>query len=330
MASLKKRGKYYYIKFSKSVNGETKENVKSLGIRYKKEAEKALETLEKLEDHGSINPYDKDFDPKQTLKELKQKDQKLDINTVRQAADYFYRRKSHLSSATVKNPDTLTQDSGGAYERAIEHFINKNDIAGLSPLLVKQHHFEAVIFKPDIKPPTRHFYFKQLRVWWNKLLDWRIVEQNFFPEIKKDLPPLKSNTKSKMLTENELHKLFAIFDKELERKLKRPEYDISKAQHWFKPLIAIYFYCGLRKHEAAYKSDLEYSGLQGKNLYYEDNQLEMIYLEATKGQRERIVPIPKKMPKAHNGVLETQGRGRFRRLSFYLSVRTAKGISSNR
>ncbi len=307
MASLKKRGKYYYIKFFKTEDGERRENVKSLGIKYKKEAEKALDTLEELEGQGAIDPYHKDFDPKHVLKELNSSDKKLNINTVRQAADYFYQRKSHLSNATIRNPKNRTLDNSGAYERAIEHFITKNDIAGLSPLMVRQQHFDNVIFKPGIKPATRHFYFKQLRVWWNKLIDWGIVDRNFFPDIKKDLPKKRSNTKSKMMSEQELQKLFTTFDKELERKKERQEYDESQVQHWFKPLISIYFYCGLRKHEAAYKSDIDYSGLQGQNLYFENDRLEMIYLSTTKGPNERAIPVPDPCRKLVEQYLERRG-----------------------
>lgn len=307
MASLKKRGKYYYIKFSKTVDGETTESVKSLGIRYKDEAEKALDRLEELEEKGVINPYQKGFDPQLVLRELSGQNKQLGINTVREAADHFYKKKSHLSNSTVKNSKKRTQDNSGAYERAIEHFISKNDIADLSPLMIQKHHFEKIIFKPGVKPATRHFYFKQLRVWWNKLLEWDVVEHNYFQTIKKDLPEVRNNAREKMLSEDELALLFDAFDKDLERKRKLKEYDENRVQHWFKPLIGIYFYCGLRKHEAAYKSNLDYSGLKGENLYYENDQLQMIYLPPTKGHRERSVPVPRPCQKLVHDYLKHRG-----------------------
>lgn len=292
MATLQKRGRYYYVRWQKVV-GDARLNVrKSLKLRYKDQAEKALETLERLEEQGIIEPYSPEFDPVKSLKEFNNKGTGLKINSVRQAADYFYQKKAHLSKATIRNAKKRTMDNSGAYEQAIEHFITLNDIADLSPLLVKKHHFEKVIFKPKIKPATRHFYFKQLRVWWNKLLEWEIVKNNYFPAIKKDLPEKRQNARPKMLTKNELHIIFKKFDEELSRKRKIKEYDSSRTQHWFKPLMAIYFYCGLRKHEAAYKSDLEYSGLKGQNLYFENGNLEMIYLPPTKGRKERSIPIP--------------------------------------
>ncbi|MDX1638739.1 MAG: hypothetical protein R3281_12270 [Balneolaceae bacterium] len=57
MASLKKRGKYYYIRFSKTLNGKRHRVTKSLGLRYKDKAEEALEQLEELEERGEIDPY---------------------------------------------------------------------------------------------------------------------------------------------------------------------------------------------------------------------------------------------------------------------------------
>ncbi|MDR8389705.1 hypothetical protein NC796_01060 [Aliifodinibius sp. S!AR15-10] len=166
MASLKKRGRYYYIRFSRTINGKRDRITKSLKLRYKDQAEEALEKLEELEESGAIDPFAKNFDPVVILDSLDGKDHSINLYTVREAADYFYMKKSHLSNSTVKNAKNRTMDSCGAYEQAIEHFIDLNGIADLSPLMVRQQHFENVIFKPGIKPATRHFYFKQFRVWW--------------------------------------------------------------------------------------------------------------------------------------------------------------------
>jgi integrase len=226
---------------------------------------------------------------------------------MREAADYFYRKKAHLSDKTVKHDGSGKQSHRGAYERAIEHFINKNDLADVSPKLVKQIHFENIIFKKGIKVPTRKFYFRQLRVFWNKLLDWNIVEKNYLKAIKKDLPDEKSNILPKMIDEEELHRLFRAYDKDLYRKRARPDYDESLTQHWFKPMMSIYFYCGLRKNEVGFDSDIDYSGLQGKNLEYPDGELALIHLPATKGRRERAVPLPRPCKNEIESYLEQRG-----------------------
>jgi integrase len=140
---------------------------------------------------------------------------------------------------------------------------------------------------------TRWFYFKQLRAFWNKLLEWEIVEKDFPAAIKKDMPEMRSNARPKMLSEEELHRLFEAFDIDLKRKRARPDWDEARCQHWFKPLISVYAYCGLRKSEAAFNSDLPYSGLKGKSFQYYEDKLALIYLPPTKGRKERNVPIPK-------------------------------------
>jgi integrase len=241
------------------------------------------------------------------LQEQKQKNEGLGINTMREAADYFYMKKDHLSNSTVHNAENRTIHNSGAYEQAIEHFISKNDIADLSPRLAEKSHFEKIIFKPDIKTPTRWFYFKQLRVFWNKLLDWNIVKNDYLASIKKDMPKKRSNLRPKMLSQDELHLLFRTFDKELERKRARPDWDESLLQHWFKPLMAVYFYCGLRRSEAAYNSKVHYSGLKGKNLQYDAGELATIYLTDTKGRKERVIPIPKPCKRALLTYLDVRG-----------------------
>ena len=81
---------------------------------------------------------------------------------------------------------------------------------------------------------------------------------------------MRENTRPKMISEEELEKLFNTFDSDLERKQGLPDHDPDRVQYWFKPIIATYFYGGLRKHEAAYDPELKYSGLKGENLIYEN------------------------------------------------------------
>ncbi|MDR8394380.1 site-specific integrase [Aliifodinibius sp. S!AR15-10] len=291
MASLKKRGKYYYIRFSKTLNGKRHRVTKSLGLRYKNKAEEALKQLEELEERGEIDPYSEYFEPQKVLEDLNRKKQPAPVYTVREAADYFYQLKSHLSNKTVRNDDKRRVHKQGAYEQAVEHFIKLNDIADLPIRQVGLFHFEKIIFKPGIKSTTRHFYYRQLRVFWNTLKDRDIVEEDYFKILRKNLPPKKSTVIPKMISDEELMQVFKAFDKEVERKKKLPEFRPYFAQQWFKPLICCYFYGGLRRNEAGYDPELPYSGLKGENLYYEDGELVAIYLGITKGRKERIIPM---------------------------------------
>jgi site-specific recombinase XerD len=278
MAYLKKRGRIYYIRYHVSENGKTKSLMKSLRTRHKDVAEKMVRDLERLEDLGEIDPFAPGYDPVAIYKDLHKPKQQC--STTREAADLFYKKKEYLSPKTI---DT--------YKRAIEHFIDFNGLADTNPKLINCNHFENIIFKRGIKSATRHYYFRQLRTWWNWLLKREIVDKDLITPIKDDLPAVRENTRPKMISKVELQQLFKAFDDDLKRKKKLPEYDPDIVQHWFKPLMAVYFYGGLRKHEAAYSPDLHYSGLKGENLVYDGSELAYIYLPPTKGRKERSVPL---------------------------------------
>ncbi len=283
MAYLKKRGKYYYAKWHTSIDGKKMSTRKALGTRHKDVAQKMLKELSELELLGKIDPFAPGFDPKEALKG----DQPVDKHycaTVKEALEKFYSAKQHLSPATI-----------GAYKRALDHFVDLNGLENASPKSITIRHFENVIFKKGITAATRHYYFRHFRSWWKYLKKNNVVEADIFDTLKEDLPPIRENTRPKMISEDELSLLFKTFDKELRRKEKLPEFEPAKVQHWFKPIVALYFYGGLRKHEAGYSPDLSYSGLKGENLIYEGGKLSYIYLPPTKGRKERQVPIIKEL-----------------------------------
>jgi len=283
MAHLKKRGRYYSIRFYYSQNGKEKTVTKSLGTRHKDVAQKMLRELEQLEALGKIDPFQPGFNPKKILL-AEEKKGEVQCSTVQDALELFYQAKQHLSPASVD-----------AYKRALDHFVELNGIDQEHPTSITVRHFENIIFKKGIKTATRHYYFRHLRTWWRFLKKRKIVEQNHFEFLKEDLPPIRENTRPKMISEDELNLLYKTFEKELKRKEKLPEFEPDKVQHWFKPIVALYFYGGLRKHEAGYSPDLSYSGLKGENLIYEGGKLSYIYLPPTKGRKERQVPIIKEL-----------------------------------
>lgn len=296
MAFLTKRGKYYSINWRTSVDGKVKSTRKALGTRHKDVAEKMLKELEKLESLGRINPFANGFDPKKELQRNTQKETVL-CNTVSEAVELFYKSKNHLSPATI-----------GAYQRALDHFVELNELSDVHPTNVLSYHFENVIFKKGITSATRHYYFRHFRSWWKFLLKKNIVEKDYFPALKLDLPRIRENTRPKMISEEELGILFKKFDEELSRKHDLPEFDPNLVQHWFKPIVALYFYGGLRKHEAAYDPELSYSGLKGENLIYEDGELSYISLPPTKGRKERLIPIINELKKELEGYLKVRGK----------------------
>ena len=295
MAHLKKRGRYYSIRFSYTQEGEKIIVNKTLGTRHKDVAQKMLRELEQLEALGKIDPLQPGFNPKKILM-AEEKKGEVQCSTVQEALDLFYQAKQHLSPASVD-----------AYKRALDHFVDLNGLNDEHPRNITVRHFETIIFKKGIKTATRHYYFRHLRTWWRFLKKRKIVKQNHFEFLKEDLPTIRENTRPKMISEDELNLLFKTFDKELKRKQKLPEFEPDKVQHWFKPMIALYFYGGLRKHEAGYSPDLSYSGLKGENLMYEQRKLSYIYLPPTKGRKERQIPVISELKVFLNEYLKTRG-----------------------
>ena len=283
MAFLTKRGKYYYVKWNTSQNGKIRAVRKALGTRHKDVAQKMVTELEKLESLGKIDPFSSGFNPKRALADDKPEDT-VQCSTVSDALNLFYSAKQHLSPATVD-----------AYKRALDHFVDLNGLEKASPKSIRPHHFENVIFKRGITAATRHYYFRHFRSWWKFLKKKNVVEADIFDSLKEDIPRIRENTRPKMISEEELKTLFKTFDSELKRKKTLPEFDPERVQHWFKPIVALYFYGGLRKHEAGYSPDLKYSGLKGENLIYEGGKLSYIYLPPTKGRKERQIPIIKEL-----------------------------------
>ena len=296
MAFLTKRGKYYSINWRTSVDGKVKSTRKALGTRHKDVAEKMLKELEKLESLGRINPFANGFDPKKELQRNTQKETVL-CNTVSESIELFYKSKNHLSPATI-----------GAYQRALDHFVELNELTDVHPTNVLSYHFENVIFKKGITSATRHYYFRHFRSWWKFLLKKNIAEKDYFPTLKQDLPRIRENTRPKMISEEELGILFKKFDDELVRKKDLPEFDPNLVQHWFKPIVALFYYGGLRKHEAAYDPELSYSGLKGENLIYESGELSYISLPPTKGRKERLIPIINELKKELDVYLKIRGK----------------------
>jgi len=296
MAHLIKRGKVYYARWKRQVNGKGKSARYSLETRHKDVAQKLLKELEKLESLGKIDPFAEGFNPVSALKRF-QEAKRVPCKSMREAVNLFLDSKKHRSQKTID-----------AYEWALDHLLNENDLESVHPRYVNQHHFEKIIFKPGIKETSRHFYLRHFRSFWNFLKKKGIVEQEFFASIREELPKSRVATRPKMLTKREFELLFETFDQELARKKKLPDFDPDKVQYWFKPMICLYMFAGLRKHEAGYSSDLPYSGLKGSNLVFEDGELSYIYLPPTKGRKEREIPLFKTLKQEMDIYLARRGK----------------------
>ncbi|MCG2587759.1 tyrosine-type recombinase/integrase [Rhodohalobacter sulfatireducens] len=296
MAYLKKRRNTWYVRYHIVEYGKELTITRTLKTKRKDVAEKRLEKLEKLEKNGRIHPLSDNFNPIEILNRLEEEEQNTKCNTVQESLEAFLKSKKHLSSKTVE-----------AYEWAIQHFIDHNGIAFHHPIEMRIDHFENIIFKDDISIQTRHYYFRHFRAWWNWMLDNNIVDFDFFDAIKKKMPKKKESTRPKMITLEELYQVFKAYGEELVRKSKRPDFDAKKVQYWFRPIMCLYTFAGLRKHEAGYSSDLPYSGLKGENLIFKNKELEYIYIPPGKGRKEKEIPIHPILKKELDRYLKVRG-----------------------
>lgn len=273
MASLKKRGRRYYIRFSLTVDGKRIRKAYSLGTNYKSVAQKKLETLEKLHQQNIINPFHPDFDVDSALRDP-EKDKPYNL---KEARNLFIKSKQHLKPATIE-----------FYKRNLDHFLNHQDL-WLKPLNhFRKHSISEFLFRGGLSASAIHANARALKAFGNFFSENEWIGKN--PVLSISLPKKEVSYHNKMLTKKELDLMFKEFDKYHKTNSKEKWYKKHHEQDWFKPLIATYFYTGMRLHEAAYSPKLAYSGLKGRNLI---RDVTLIHLLPTKGHKERYIPISK-------------------------------------
>ncbi|WP_169332194.1 tyrosine-type recombinase/integrase [Gracilimonas tropica] len=246
-----------------------------MGTNYKSIAQKKLEELEKLKQQHAINPFHPDFDIDEALGNNKE-----DFPyTLQEAKEKFLATKQHLKAASID-----------FYTRNIDHFFSHQDIANLHPGRLSSEKVENFLFRGGISADSIHANARGLKSFFNYMMDKRWIDRN--PLDKINLPEKKVSYHKKMLTIEEFHKLFKTFDEHQAKISKEKWYRTHHRQDWFKPLIATYFYTGMRLHEAAYSPKLDYSGLKGLNIM---KDCSVFYLGPTKREKERYIPISKKL-----------------------------------
>lgn len=299
MAHLKKIGKVYYVRWREYDEfGEASFRTKSLGTRYKDIAQKLLKELTRLNDMGEFEFSDPSFDPKDVLRKDDSPKPTTRIITCRDAVNAFYDYKS-----TVWTDQTLK-----TYKHVLEYWLRCDDNENRSLRIIQSHHLRPVIFRPGIQATTMHHYYRHMKAFWAFLLSIGAVRVDLITPLSKQIPKKRDNTRPKMLTGEEFDLLIETFTKDTERKRSTYSYNDDLVQDWFIPLLAVYFYAGLRRSEAAYDAKISYSGLKGKNLIYQKGILKFISLPPTKGRTERIVPIANKLSDYLKPYLTSRGK----------------------
>jgi integrase len=211
--------------------------------------------------------------------------------------DNFYcERKSRWTNQTL-----IT------YKNVLEFWLSHNKLESIGIDKVNSRHFKAILNREGIKATTKHYYYRHFKSFWSFVLEEYPNLIDMVTPLKKNIPAKRDNTRPKMLTDEEFEFMVAAFKNEEKRKRSLYEYDKDLVQNWFLPIMALLMYAGLRRSEVTYDGKIEYSGLKGRNLIYENGKPVYIALPPTKGRTERIVPISPKLSEYLEPYLQERG-----------------------
>lgn len=265
MASIKKRGKSYYVRFHKTVDGKAKQVDRPLGTKHKFNALKKADELESKYKAGLIDPFHPGFTIEEVAEVVLLKDAIVKF--------YEYKRKTR-SSRTVQ-----------AYKDVIDHFCEWGNHEYSHINMITKDHITAFLLRDsDIAATTRHFNKRHLKAFWRWMIhsDRGYAKKDVVSDI--ELPKADRNIIQKMITLDELHEVFKAFDEHKKEKSKDKYFRKWQEQPWFKPIMMLYFCSGLRANEAC--------NLKMVNL----PELEYIHIPGkTKGHKDRIIPLSSKL-----------------------------------
>jgi len=280
MASLKKRGDIYYIRFALTKDGKTKRKAFSLKTTYKREAEKLRIEFEDKFERGEIDPFN-GWTP---AREAEKKRQKLHGKYVplHKAADQFIEQRSQANATTKKN-----------YRRHFDMLIDQ--LGRTMPVTeIREADIREFCFRSDLAPATQASYLRHLKVFFGWLDEQDILKTNLAKDIKPPRIPEKIHQKT--ISREQLDLIFDAFDqfyKELKKKktVTKPH----QMREWFKPMILTIYYCGLRAKESV---NLTWDDVDLKGNASDPDNFGYIYVvnrddNTTKSARERTIPIRK-------------------------------------
>jgi site-specific recombinase XerD len=278
MASLKKRGNIYYIRFYKQVDGKGKRKAFSLGTTVKREAQKLLIEYEDKFERGEINPFN-GWTPK---KEVEKKRQQLRGKYIllHKAADQFIEQRSQANAQTKDN-----------YRRHLN--MLKDQLGRTLPVTeIRENDIREFCFRADLAKATQASYLRHLKVFFRWMHEKEILKEDITADIKPPRVPQKIG--QKMISRKGLDEVFKALDRY--NKGQKEKGYITKPQQkrlWFKPMITTIYYCGLRASEAV---NLKWKDVDLKGDPGDPEDLGYIRItnsddNTTKSGHERTIPI---------------------------------------
>ena len=274
MASLYSRNGIYQIAFSKRINGKLYQKKFSLGIKNKRQAEKKVVEYLNLFEKGEIDPFG-GWTPK-----LHESRNGLAISpgqsfAISVLATEFTDKRTQASEATIRN-----------YKSILDYF-QKDQVGETLPVnMITEEDVREFCFKKDLAPASQANYLRHLKVFFNWLLERGYVKSDVTKDIQK--PTVRKNISDKTILKPELDKIFAAYEKDMAKKELSGGVKMDfQRRRWFKPVISLAYYGGLRLKEVV-------------NLKWEHINLNsrMIIVTDTKSGGERVVPILKDLLEA--------------------------------
>jgi len=267
MASLYQRNGIYQIAFSKRVNGKLYQKKFSLGTKNKRQAEKKKVEYIDLFEKGEIDPFG-GWTPKLHESRNGQTISPGQSFAISVLATEFTDKRTQASEATIKN-----------YKSILDYFQREQVGSTLPVTMITEADVREFCFKKDLAPASQANYLRHLKVFFNWLFERGYVKKDVTKSIQK--PSVSKNISDKTISEQDLNKVFSAFDKDMgEKEASGAIKKNSQRRRWFKPVVSLAYYGGLRLKEVV-------------NLKWEhiDFKSRIITVTETKSGEERSVPI---------------------------------------
>jgi integrase/recombinase XerD len=272
MASLKLRNGNYLLQFSKREDGKIIQKSFSLKTGEKRKAERLKLEYEDLYEEGKIDPFN-GWSPIEDRQKNEVILQKKNIG-LKVAAQKFIDERSQANDVTKKS-----------YKGHLNRLTNLLG-ESLPVSMIRPNDIRAVCFKPDIAVATQRSYLTHYKVFFKWLYENEYIDQDLMKGIK---PPKQVERMSdKVIDESDLLRLFDVFDLHITKNIEKGYIKNSNQKmEWFKPMVAVFFYAGLRSKELL-------------NLRWQDIDKEFNFIlvansdtNTTKSGKARRVPIRK-------------------------------------
>ncbi|MDZ7660451.1 tyrosine-type recombinase/integrase [Fodinibius sp.] len=278
MASLKKRKGTYYIRFSETIDGERRQKAFSLEVTEEREAKKLQYEYEDKFQRGEIDPFH-GWSPQQE-KRKRNWEKRVRHMSLAEAGQQFLDERSQANEQTKNN-----------YRR---HFDMLEDQLGSTMPVreILEKDIREFCFRSDLAKATQASYLRHIKALFNWMEEKDIIKENVTKNIKP--PKIPQKISQKMISREELNRVFEAFDKFYKEQEEKGH--VTKPHQkrlWFKPMINMMYYCGMRASEAV-NLKWRHVNLEGDPEDPDDHGRIGIYntnSNTTKSALERVIPI---------------------------------------